>query len=59
MLLVDALHTLEPLYHKRTCSSIDGQCCVKCALVGKLYCLHRKTVLLLPPKDAERTMLRH
>ena len=53
------LHAPEPSYHTRTCPSIDGECCVKCALVTKQYCLHRKTVLLLPPKDAEKTMLCH
>ena len=59
MLLNDALHAPEASYHKRTCPSIDGECCVKCALVTKQYCLHRKTVLLLPPKNAEKTMRRH
>ena len=59
MLLNDALHAPVASYHKRTCPSIDGECCVKCALVTKQYCLHRKTVLLLPPKDAEKTMLCH
>ena len=70
MLLDDALHAPKPSYHKRTCPSIDGECCVKCALVTKQYCLHRfqaqvpgtgssKAALLLPPQDAEKTMLCH
>ena len=59
VLLNDALHAPVASYHKRTCPSIDGECCVKCALVTKQYCLHRKTVLLLPPKNAEKTMQRH
>ena len=57
ILLGGALHTLETLYHKRTSPSIDGECCVECLLVVKQHCSHRKTVLLLPPKDAEKTML--
>ena len=59
MLLDDALHAPGALCHKRTCPSIDGECRVKCALVAKQYCSRRKTVLLLPPKDAEKTMLCH
>ena len=59
VLLDDALHALEALYHTRTCPSIDGECCVERALVAKQYCLRRETVLLLPPKDAEKTMLCH
>ena len=58
-LLGDALHALKTLHHKRTSPSIDGECCVECLLVVKQYCSRRKTVLLLPPKDAEKTMLCH
>ena len=55
----DTLHALKPLYHKRTSPSIDGESCVECLLGVKQYCSRRKAVLLLPPKDAEKTMLRY
>ena len=54
MLLNDALHAPVASYHRRTCPSIDGEC-----FVAKQCCLRRKAVLLLPPKDAEKTLLCH
>ena len=54
MLLNDALHAPVASYHRRTCPSIDREC-----FVAKQCCLRRKAVLLLPPKDAEKTMLCH
>ena len=59
ILLNDALHVLDTLYHKRTSPSMEGECRVECLLVVKQYCSHRTAVLLLPPKAAEKTMLRH
>ena len=54
MLLNDALHAPVASYHRRTCPSIDREC-----FVAKQCFLRRKAVLLLPPKDAEKTLLCH